>query len=895
MPAQILNTKLSIPPMRSKLVMRQRLTERLNQGLECGFILVSAPAGYGKSTLLSAWLPSLNYPTAWLSLDDIDNDPSRFLSYLLATLRVIDPSIEEIFKGNLSYQSQPEIDTLLTQLVNRLSNSNTPFCLVLDDYHLIQNQIIHGAVSFLLEHHPPSLHMVIATRADPPLPLARLRVRSDMLEIRMADLRFTSIEAADFLNHTMGLNISPADVERLTARTEGWVAGLQMAALSMHNTDDISGFISTLSGSHHYIFDYLLEEILTKQAEEIRRFLLSTSILNQLTAPLCDAILAGEAGCEPTRPASIILDELMHANLFIIPLDLEQRWYRYHPLFAELLRGYLHQSNADEIPALHARASAWFEGQGLISEAIRHSFAANDWERVIRLISANIFALLEQNELNSVARQLDYLMHEPNPARPWLLVARAWLAAYTGQLSTVEPILKQAGGEIDGLKSEAELQNLGGHIAAIRAYIYWIAYKRDIATSAARAALEWLPESEYLLRCQAATLLGLAFDDFTGRNQAFKQALEYAHKCSVSHVTIFAHGCWAWYLSRQGRLREAHSACLEAIRLASNNHYHQALPSLSHVYSTLSSVLCEWNDLESAVRYSKEAVSLARHWEQADALHFALDNLGYALFACGDVNGAFEVAHQAWQVACSTSTWFEEITLSQEVDWYLESDNIEAALQCYKRANIDIELSSRLPLETQKSLWITFSITKVYISQKRYSKALPLTEALAEEMESKGYIHSLISALAWQALAYQGLKQDRQALASISRALTLGEPEGYFRTFIHMGPQLIPLLRQARADRIVPDYVDSLLEVLERRPVVGSNKPCEPSRLVEALSVREMDVLRLLAQGCPDKKIAETLVIARETVHKHLKNIYGKLNVHSRSEAIARARELELL
>ncbi|MGE5124370.1 MAG: hypothetical protein ACM3H7_07620, partial [Acidobacteriaceae bacterium] len=621
MPAQILTTKLSIPPLRSRLVPRPRLIDKLNQGLECGFILVSAPAGYGKSTLISTWLPGLDCPAAWLSLDDNDNDPPRFLAYLLAAFREIDPSIDGIYESNHTYQSRSEIDLLLTRLVNRISSLNKSFCLILDDYHVIQNQIIHQAVSFLLEHPPAGVHVVIASRADPPLPLARLRARSDMLEIRLADLRFTSIEAANFLNYTMGLNISPEDVQRLTERTEGWVAGLQMAALSMQNSSNITGFITTLSGSHHYIFDYLLEEILSKQTEEIRHFLLSTSILNQLTAPLCDALLAGGGRAAPSRPASIILDELDHANLFIIPLDLEQRWYRYHPLFAELLRGYLHQSQAENLPTLHARASAWYESQGLISDAIRHSFEANDWEHVIRLISANIFALLEQNELNSVARQLDALTPEPVRARPWLLVSRAWLAAYTGRLSTVEPILKQAEGEIDSLSSEAELQTLGGHIAAIRSYANWISDRRDIACKAARAALEWLPENEYMLRCQAATLLGLAFNDFSGRNQAFKQALEYAAKCSVSHVTIFTYVCWAWYLSRQGRLHEARAACSTAIQMASTGVSQQSLPTLSHVYSTLSSVLYEWNDLEAAVRYSRQAVNLARRWEQADALH----------------------------------------------------------------------------------------------------------------------------------------------------------------------------------------------------------------------------------------------------------------------------------
>ena len=462
MPLQMLSTKLSIPPLRSRLVQRPRLIQKLNQGLECGFVLISAPAGYGKSTLLSTWLSRIEFSTSWLSLDDRDNDPSRFLVYLDAAFRGIDPSIDEAFESTLGFTQQPEVEAHLTRLINHLDQVKDPFCLILDDYHVIQNQIIHHALSFLLEHRPAVLHLIIATRADPPLPLARLRAKSDMLELRQTDLRFTNQEAADFLNHTMGLKISSEDVARITKRTEGWIAGLQMAALSMQSTNDVSGFITAFTGSHHYVFDYLLEEILRRQSPEIHRFLLYTSILDQLTGPLCDALLDADEESTPSRPSSVILEELEHANLFIIPLDHEQRWYRYHPLFSELLRGYLQKNNSAKIPVLHTRASSWFEGQGMISDAIRHSFAASDGERVVRLISANVFALLEQNELNSVARQLENLTNEHSGARPWLLVGRAWLAAYTGQLSSVEPILNMVETEIGELNSEVELQTLGG-------------------------------------------------------------------------------------------------------------------------------------------------------------------------------------------------------------------------------------------------------------------------------------------------------------------------------------------------------------------------------------------------------------------------------------------------
>jgi LuxR family maltose regulon positive regulatory protein len=891
---QILSTKLSIPPQRSRLVARTRLLQKLNQGLECGFILVSAPAGYGKSTLLSSWLSRLDRPAAWLALDDNDNDPGRFLSYLLAAFRILDPSISIEQAAPSEFDSAGQLEAVLSQVINHLTSRKQPCCLLLDDYHVIQDQAIHQAISFLLEHRPGLLTLVIATRADPPLPLARLRARSCLLELRMADLRFTLPETQDFLARTMGLQVSEGDADCLTRRTEGWIAGLQIAALTMQSSADISTFISTLSGSQHYIFDYLFEEILDRQSTEVQRFLLYTSVLEQLSAPLCDALLLGDETTSPQRPSSLILEELEHANLFIIPQDQEHRWYRYHPLFAELLRAYFKKKYPQHLNPMHTRASSWLEAHGFISEAIRHSIAAGDWEHIIALISANIFALLEQNELNTVARQMAVLTADNNPARPWLLVGRAWLAAYTGQLSTVEPILLEAQAEIDQLKSEAELQTLGGHIAAIRAYTHWIGNEREVAVQAARAALQWLPGSDYLIRCQAATLLGLSLDDFAEREKALKLALACAKECSISHVTIFAHGCWAWMLCLQGKLHESHAASMQAIQLAAASTSFQPLPTLSHVFSNLSTVLCEWNDLEGAVHYGREAVDLARRWEQADALHFALDSLGYALFAAGDVEGAYKTHEQAWNVASHTSTWFEQISIAQEIEWHLALGNLDAAIQRFRKTGVDIFNPFGKPLGSFSSPLLSLELAQIYLAQKDYKRAFELIGQLIDEMEKKKVNHYLIRLLLLQALAYQGMKQEDLALVPLNRALAIAIPEGYVRTFIGAGAALVPLLRQAIEIDLYPEYIRKLLTVMGQAPLPMA-KITAQAQLIEPLSEREMEVLRLLAQGHSDKKIAGELVIARETVHKHLKNIYGKLDVHSRSEAIARAHELKLL
>ncbi len=892
---QILSTKLAIPPLRSRLVARPRLFQKLSQGLDCGFILVSAPAGYGKSTLLSAWLKRLDLPAAWLSLDDRDNDLSTFLAYLVATLQSIDPAVGPGYEAIPTSVCQADVDALLTSLINRLAGRKQPCCLVLDDYHVIQNPAVHQAVTFLLEHRPAPLQLVITTRADPPLPLARLRARSCVLELRMADLRFTIQEAADFLGYTMGLKISEEDVARLTSRTEGWIAGLQIAALSMQAADDIPGFIQAFAGSHHYIFDYLLNEILDKQPPEIKRFLLATSILDELYAPLCDALIARPEGAPSGQESAHLLEQLDHANLFIIPLDLEQHWYRYHPLFSELLRSYLKKISPEEIPLLHARASEWFEAQGMISQAIRHSLASQDWERIIRLISTNIFALLEQRELNNVARQIESLTGESSPARPWLLIGRAWLAAYTGQLAAVAPLLKMAEAEIDNLKNEAELQTLGGHIAAIRAYVFWIDYDWETAEKAARAALEWLPETEYLIRCQAATILGLTISDLDSGAQAFEQAISYANNTSHSHVTIFAYASYAWLLAMQGNLRQAESMCMETIRLAQSSAALQSLPTLSHVYTTLSFILCEWNKVDRALQYSEMAVDLARRWEQVDALHFALSYQAYALLASGATREAYEVLRQAWQIACKTSAWFRDITISQEIDMHLIQADLAAAQECARQAGLDRVDPSEISFYTFKTGYMAMVSVRLFVAQKHYKQAVEVATRILPEMEKRKIWNYVNRTRTWQALAYHGLRQDDQALACLKRVLTMAVPEGFVRTFYSLGGEFIPVLQLARKDGLYPEYMDTILRVNEQdgqHPVVQSGLA---STLVEPLSEREMDVLNLLAQGCSDQKIAAALVIARETVHKHLKNIYGKLDVHSRTEAVARARQLKLI
>jgi LuxR family transcriptional regulator, maltose regulon positive regulatory protein len=887
---QILSTKLIAPLLRSNLVVRPQLLRKLNQGQECGFVLVSAPAGYGKTTLLSSWMSQIECPVAWYSLSLDDDDPLRFLRYLAAALGMIEPLLEETLSSQLPLTALPEVDALLTPLINQIVKRNNSFWLVLDDFHSVQNQYVHRVIQFLLENRPAALHIAIATRSDLPVPMSRLRARSAVVELRQGDLRFNALESTEFLTHTMGLTISAEDSARVTVRTEGWVAGLQMAALSMQNTENIPSFVSDLSGSHQFIFDYLLDEVLGKQTLEVQHFLLSTSIVDQFSAPLCEALLNEDGGTIPRQTSARILAELERANLFILPLDPQRQWYRYHPLFSDLLRSYLLQSKPELWPVYHMRASAWFEKQGWFAEAIQHAVAARAWELVVRLISSNVFALLEQNELSRLAQLLERDTRENSlVARPWLWIGRGWLAAYIGQANQALHAVSQVESELEGMDGEVESQTLRGHCAAIRAFTAWMIGDTVRAEKAAQEALNCLPADALLIRCQSATMLALSSATLSERAKHLETALAYASQLPISHVTIFTRSCRAFTFYLMGLLYEAQAACLETIHLAQSSSLHQPLPNLSNVYGTLSGVLFEWNNLEGALEYAKKAVDLARRWEQADALHFAYTNLANALFFTGDQNEAFNILQLAWEIAHRTSPWFENITIAQEATLLLSQGNIAMAVQYLRQHRIDIETA---PIASMYPLIKQF-IARIFLAQKQYSKVLSVVASLLDDLAKRQNGYYLVSAYACQALAYFELGQEEKALDSLHQALSLAAPDGYLRIFYMPDRALMPLLQKARAAGMMQHYVEKLLEFLQLE-VNFQTVPSIPG-LIEPLSGREIEVLALLALGRSDKEIAGTLVIATETVHKHLKNIYGKLDVHRRTEAIARARELGIL
>ena len=613
MSTPILTTKLYIPPPQPKVVLRPRLIERLNEGLHRKLTLISAPAGFGKTTLLSEWVAGCEKPAAWLSLDEGDNDPTRFLAYLVAALQTIAPNIGEGVLGVLQSPQPPPTESILTALLNEIDTVEDDFVLVLDDYHVIDGKAVDDALTFLLEHLPPGMHLVIATREDPHLPLARLRGRGQLTELRAADLRFTPDEAAEFLNQVMGLNLSAEDIAALETRTEGWIAGLQLAALSMQGLADVTSFIKSFTGSHHFVLDYLVEEVLKQQPESVQTFLLRTSILERLCGPLCDAVLL-----DPAVSGQETLEYLERANLFLVPLDNERRWYRYHHLFADLLRQRLHQSDTSptedkewDVAELHIRASIWYEDNGLEIEAFQHAAAANDVERAARLIEGEGMPLHFRGAVAPVLSWLESLPTTELDARPSLWVIYASSLLFVSQTTGVEQKLQAAEAALQDAEPDDKTRDLLGHIAAIRATLAVIQHDVETIIAQSRRALEYLHPDNMPVRTATTWTLGYAYQlqgDRAAASQAYSEAIAISEAIGHSIITILATTGLGNVQEADNQLHLAAQTYRRVLQLAGD----PPLPITCEAHLGLARISYEWNDLDTAQKHGQQSVQLAR-------------------------------------------------------------------------------------------------------------------------------------------------------------------------------------------------------------------------------------------------------------------------------------------
>ena len=878
----LLTTKLHVPQVRPGIVQRPHLVMRLEQGLAKKLILVSAPAGYGKTTLICEWLGACGQLIAWVSLDKGDNDPARFWANFLAACHSASSSVGKRLPDTLLHPNPPNSEALITDIINEMDGLQQPIVLVLDDYHSIENQVIHDGLSFLLEHAPVYFHLVLATRADPPLPLARLRGLSQMVELRLADLRFTKQEISEFLRRVMSLDISQTDLSLLEASTEGWIAGLQMAGLSLQGKEDVSAFIRSFGGENRYILDFLFEEVFQRQPKEIQRFLLESSILDRLCASLCNAVTEREN-------SQAILGTLERSNLFLISLDDQRKWYRYHHLFSDLLRPMLEQVHPGLSGELHRRACRWYEAQGMLPEALDHALAAGDMELAAHTISNNVLALVENDEAVFTLQKIDSVPADKMIALPWLGIARAW-ALGARQVHKSHQLLDAVEKSVDDAPDSIERQRLKGHIAAARAFLFSIQGDRSNTIAYARQANKLLPPDEIAVRALNLAIWGDVRSDDRRHDprtmHMLEQALALALQAEKPHVAMIAAAALASANLHVGRLRELHRVCLEALDIAEDyqSRYQRPLSATASVYSLLARVLSEWGENEKAVQFATRGLRLSERWGQADTEVLCLNYLGRALVFGNDSEQARQVFRRAQTAAQKISPWFWEMTITFTLDSLLDCETPDPG-----------EIAQQMRRVQESGARFTDLLTaRLKLRDNQPGEALVALERTLSHLNGQPSFDT-VRIYGLRALAFQAQGDEKQALTSLRQALELAEPENRVATFVREGVAMEKLLRLALSKSIAPAFVQQLLTAFDSRRKPKPEPALVAQMLVEPLSRREMDVMRLLAQGCSDKKMAETLVVSRETIHKHLKNIYGKLGVHSRAEAVVHARELGLL
>jgi len=900
MATSILATKLYTPPLRPNAVLRADLIARLNAGLHGKLTLISAPAGFGKTSLASAWIAGCGRPAAWLSLDDADNDPTRFLSYVVAALQTIAPTVGADVQNLLESAQPPPLEALLPLLLNQIATLPQPAVLVLDDYHVLDSRPIDQALAFLVEHLPPQLHLLITTREDPSLPLARLRARGQVTELRAVDLRFTPAEAAAFLTEVMGLRLSAHDIAALEARTEGWIAGLQLAALSMQGRQDSSGFIQTFAGDNRYIVDYLVEEVLQRQPEAVRSFLLQTAILDRLHGSLCDAVTGQAQG-------SARLEALHRGNFFVVPLDDQRQWYRYHHLFADVIQAQLRAEQPELVATLHRRASAWYEQNGSAADAIRHALVARDYHRVADLVELATPAMHQRRQEATLLGWYQVLPDEVVRSRPVLSVCYAGALLSCGEVAGVGERLRDAERWLvslpDGadrpaamvVRDEGAFRRLPAMIAVYRAGHALALGDVSAAMAHARQALDRMAEDEHHWRGAATAILGLASwasGDLEAAYQFYADGMARMRMAGNIADAIGGSITLADIRVTQGRLGDARRIYEQGLQLAAD-HGAPQMRGTADMHVGLGELSRERGDLQAAAQH------LQRSQEQGEHTGFPRHPYRWRVAlarlraAQGDLNGALELLEEAERRYVADFSPNVRPVAAWKARLQLAQGRLDDALVWVRERRLAAhdELSYLREFEQ-------ITLARVILARSRHDpatgalpEAIGLLGRLLAAAEAGGRTGSVLEILVLLALAHQARGDLPAALASLSRALTLAEPEGYVRLFVDEGPPLATLLEAAAKRGGAPRYARQLQAafgaVEERAPTPGG--------LVEPLSERERDVLRLLRSELDGPEIARELVVSLNTLRTHTKNIYAKLGVSSRRAAVRRAEELALL
>ncbi len=905
----LIRTKLRLPFTRPEIVPRPRLDARIAEGLRGSLTLITAPAGFGKTTLVASCVARCGMPAAWLSLDKDDNQAGRFLSYLVAALHEADPA-RGIEAAQLAASQQAPPEAILTSLVNDLDAAGAEVALVLDDYQFISSQAVHESVAFLLDHCPQTFHLAIATRSDPPLPLSRLRARGQTVELRAADLGFTRPEAAQFLNNVMDLHLDAESVALLAERTEGWIAGLQMAAialqshLSMRGREDTDSFIREFAGTHRFIMDYLLEEVLAREPEEVQTFLLQTAILTRLSGPLCDVVTGASGGQE-------MLEALERRNLFVVPLDNERRWYRYHHLFADLLQTRLYRSGGGRIAQLLARAAEWCERDGQIADAVSYALAAQDYRRASDLVARYWHVLAKNGEIETVWSWLDALPEDEIRRSAPLGVAYCWALWFKGQIGAIEAHLVEAENALNeqGVAGrvgadDVAYTELSVQLAVLRSIVARYGHDFEAAVAHAERALSLLPQdlpphADVQPRALIFFALASAYDGAGNLEQAVRA---YAEHIRLSHVSASATGIGVTIrlvgaLRLLGRLREADAACRDALVYVQAQGMSR-LPAAGILHVAMSEVLVEQNDLEAADAHLSQGFELGKWSGRLDAVRNAAYALSRLRLARRDLVGALVAIQEAESALGEPpSPLAKAELLALEAGVLVRRGDLRKAARCVEEAARLAGWDRGLTGEM-----VALAASRVSVAQHDPNKAMARLAQSIAVAEDRGWMGAALELRILRSLALSRHGKTREAEADLERAIAIAEPEGYVRVFLDEGEPMRTLLTQwlARAGPgPLQDHASHLLAQFdaELQTLAAPQVRVSPAStaLIEPLSERELEILHLIAMGKTNKTIAQHLFIAPGTVKAHTASIYRKLDVANRTEAVARARQLGLL
>ena len=906
----LLDTKLYMPPPRAGLVPRTHLLPQLDAVRERGITLLAAPAGFGKSTLLSLWLARQDRPAAWLTLDTADNDLSVWLRYLTAALQTVAPSVGAGLEPVL-HAARPPDAFILTTLLNDLVSLDRPVTLVLDDYHAITDRAVHDALAMVLDHRPPLLYVVIASREDPPLPIARWRAAGALTELRAADLRFTSAEIAAFFSHALGVSLAPADVDALERRTEGWAAGLQLVALAMESNPAHDAFIAALNNTHRFIVDYLTDEVLRQTPEHLQRFLLETSILDRLCAPLCDAVVLGEAAPAQTAYSQVVLDELERKNLFLLPLDGQRHWYRYHQLFRDVLHQRLAAGvRPDTLAQLHRRASTWYARHDAPSEALAHAVAAEDWPCAADLIERYGLQLAGRGHIQRVLGWLDSVPESAQRERPLLAAIHAWLLLVTSQPAAAAQRLQQADDVLRTGVAPASAARTRGYIALVRAIMLRAAGDLDGYLALVRQACTLLPETDEFSRGAAVLAAALAYRQSGDVRPATEQQLTHAadRMRALGNLSSAAIGLSELANVRllQGRLGAAIDTYQRVVQLVPEAVLERLFGGAGY-FVGLGAALYAHNDLDAAEPLLERGIALI----QGELLVYPAEPIqGYITLAW--LRHAHGDGAAAQQLLAELLRWAERRSLvprqmariaAAQAELALAQGDLESALRWARDAD---STGADAGLYMREAELLTFA--RVVIAKGRQDptgphvrEALALLTRLHTAAEQHNRRDSLLTITILRALALAIPEPGPAAVEMIERALTIAAAEGYVRRFLDQGTPISALLRAAQPGTAVPAFVARLLAGGSGAPTCAGRAASpvlqdhEPPGLVEPLTAREIEVLHLLAAGHGTSAIAQQLIVSEGTVKRHISNLLGKLDVHSRLEAVAYARSLGLV